>query len=169
MKHSPHPVISAIAAMAENRIIGNNNQLPWRLPADLKHFKAITTGHPILMGRKTYTSIGKPLPHRTNIIITRDTAFTAPSCKVVTSLENAIQYALSENVSEIFIIGGAEVYQQLLPHIQRIYLTIVHHMFEGDVYFPELDKTAWKEIECVSHTADEENPYAYSFLRLERA
>jgi dihydrofolate reductase len=168
MNHTNRPLISAIVAMAENRVIGKNNQLPWRLPADLRHFKAITTGNPILMGRKTYESIGRPLPNRTNIIITRDAQFKAPGCIVVTSLEDAIRYASMENVREIFIIGGACVYQQLLPHIQRIYLTVIHHVFDGDVYFPELDKKEWKEQECLSHAADEENPYAYSFLKLER-
>src|SRR3990167_6392441 len=106
------PIISAIVAMAENRVIGKNNQLPWRLPADLKHFKSLTTGKPILMGRKTYESIGKALPHRTNIVITHDPAFHAPQCVVVPSIESALQQAALQNPQEIFIIGGASIYQQ---------------------------------------------------------
>src|SRR6188472_2703937 len=117
------PILSAIVAMAENRVIGKNNQLPWHLPADLKHFKTITTGHPILMGRKTHESIGKPLPNRQNIILTRDSNYVAAGCTVVTSVKAALQKAESP---EVFIIGGAEIYRQLLPQVQRLYLTIVH-------------------------------------------
>src|SRR5437868_6783924 len=119
------PIISAIVAMAENRVIGKNNQLPWRMPADLQHFKAITTGHPILMGRKTYESIGRPLPNRTNIIMTRDATYTAAGCEVVTSIDEALQRANDLHSHEIFIIGGAEIYHQLMPRIQRLYLTII--------------------------------------------
>jgi len=168
MKNSTHPIISAIVAMSENHVIGDNNQLPWFLPADLRHFKGITTGNPILMGRKTYASIGRPLPNRTNIIITRNPSFNAPGCIVVTTIHAAIQRALLDGNNEIFIIGGAEVYAQLMPHIERIYLTIVHQTFEGDAYFPELDRTEWKECENITHRPDEENVYPYSFLRLER-
>jgi dihydrofolate reductase len=150
--------------MAENRVIGANNQLPWHLPADLRHFKSITTGHPILMGRKTYESIGRPLPNRTNFVMTRDASFQAPGCIVVPSLEDAIEQALPLSSSELFIIGGATVYQQALPLIQRLYLTVVHHAFAGDAFFPDLDKSEWKEIEHHEHPADEQNPYAYSFL-----
>ena len=107
------PIISAIVAMSENRVIGKNNQLPWRLSADLNHFKAITTGHPILMGRKTYESIGRPLPNRINIIITRDRSYKADGCVVVTSIEEAIQAGITTHSPEIFVIGGAEVYSQL--------------------------------------------------------
>lgn len=160
------PILSAIAAMSENRVIGIENQLPWHLPADLKHFKTLTTGHPILMGRKTYESIGRPLPNRTNIIITRNADFTAPGCVVVTSIEDAITRAAEENAQEIFIIGGAEVYKQLLPHVQRIYLTIVHEQFAGDAFFPELDLKEWKEVERETHAADENNAYSYSFITL---
>lgn len=168
MQKSPQPTLSAIVAMAENRVIGKNNQLPWHLPADLKHFKAITTGNPILMGRKTYESIGKPLPNRTNIIITRDTNFTAPGCFVVNSIEKAITLASEQGSKEIFIIGGAEVYRQLLPHIERIYLTLVHSNIDGDTYFPELDPNVWHELNRETHAADEANGYAYSFIELGR-
>lgn len=162
------PIVSAIVAMSENRIIGKNNQLPWRLPADLKHFKAITTGHVILMGRKTYESIGKPLPNRINMIITRDVRFNARGCKIVHSVEEAIEQASAENQKEMFIIGGAQIYQQCLPQTQRIYLTIVHHHFDGDVSFPELNQSEWSEIERIRYPADNENIYSYSFVRLER-
>jgi len=168
MSSPKQPIISAIAAMAENRIIGKNNQLPWHLPADLKHFKAVTTGHPILMGRKTYDSIGRPLPNRTNIILTRNPSVDIPGCKVVTSIQEAIQLASNENVQELFIIGGAEVYRQLLPQIQRLYLTIVHQNFDGDAFFPELDAKEWREVSRERHEPDEKNAYAYSFVRLER-
>lgn len=163
------PIISAIVAMAENRVIGYNNQLPWYLPADLKHFKAITTGNPILMGRKTHQSIGKPLPNRTNIVLTRDKNFHALGCSTATSIDEAIKIASTcAESKEIFIIGGAEIYKQLFPLIQRVYLTIVHHIFDGDAYFPSLQKKDWQEIECVSYLADKENAYSYSFLVMER-
>jgi dihydrofolate reductase len=168
MKKTPRVVISAIAAMAENRAIGINNRLPWHLPADLKHFKALTSGHPILMGRKTYQSIGRPLPHRMNIIITRDLEFQAPGCIVVNSIEQAVGVAEVEDSNEIFIIGGAEVYQQLMPHIERIYLTIVHHAFEADTFFPEIDMKEWREVAREDHVADEANEFDFSFITLEK-
>lgn len=168
MTLTSQPILSAILAMSENRVIGNHNQLPWHLPADLKHFKNITTGHPILMGRKTYESIGRPLPNRSNIILTRNCSLTIPGCQVVTSLREAIDCARAENNKEIFIIGGAEVYKQLLPQTQRIYLTLVHHLFTGDAFFPELEMDEWKETERIDHNADENNAYPYSFIRLER-
>lgn len=168
MKNTSHPILSAILAMSENRVIGKNNQLPWHLPADLKHFKTITTGHSILMGRKTYESIGRPLPNRTNIIITRNAALQIPGCVVVTSIDDALNYAKKEN-KEIFIIGGAEVYTQLLPVTDRIYLTLVHGQFAGDAFFPELNKEEWKEVDRVDHNADANNAYPYSFIRMERS
>jgi dihydrofolate reductase len=158
--------LSAICAMSENRVIGRQNQLPWRLPADLKHFKKITTGHPIILGRKTYESIGRALPDRCNVVITRDADFQAPGCVVVNSIETAL---LAVDYSEqAFVIGGALLYQQLLPKVQRLYLTEIHHFFDGDAYFPELDMSEWREIERESHTADAKNAYAYSFVVLER-
>jgi len=160
------PRLSAIVAMAENRVIGKNNQLPWHLPADLQHFKTLTTGHPIIMGRKTHESIGKPLPHRTNIIITRDPTYRANGCLIATSFEAALQHATATD--EIFVIGGAEIYRHTLPYLQRIYLTIIHHAFEGDSFFPEFNSTEWKETARDYHAADEKNAYAYSFITLER-
>lgn len=167
MQPSSRPALSAIAAMSDNRVIGINNQLPWRLPADLRHFKSLTTGHPILMGRKTYESIGRPLPNRINIIITRNPALTIPDCIVVTTFEAALERAAALEKQEIFIIGGAEVYQQSLPFLDRIYLTVVHDNFEGDAFFPVLDMQIWKQIESTTYASDDENPYSYSFITLE--
>ena len=158
-------LISAIVALSENRAIGKNNQLPWHLPADLKHFKQITMGKAILMGRKTYQSIGRALPGRTNIILTSDKNFQAENCVIIHSIEQALQITQDE----LCVIGGAEIYQQMLPYIQRIYMTVVHHVVDGDTYFPELNPAEWKEIEKTDHEADEKNNYAYRFLLLERS
>ena len=157
--------ISAVVAMSENRVIGKDNQLPWHLPADLQHFKKITMGKPIIMGRKTFESIGKPLPGRNNIIITRDKNFKAQSCIVVHSIEEAISSVKDNN--EIFIIGGAELFKQTLPNIQRLYLTIIHHVFDGDTYFPEINSSEWREVEREFHAPDANNIYSYSFVTLE--
>lgn len=157
--------ISIVVAMADNRVIGHENRLPWHLPADLKHFKQITMGKPILMGRKTFESIGRPLPGRTNIVITRDESYTAEGCVVVHSIEAALKAADSE---EVMVIGGAEFYQQALPHADTLYLTLVEGEFEGDTFFPELDDEEWREVERSGFDADEKNPHAYSFVRLDR-
>jgi dihydrofolate reductase len=162
------PTLSAIVAMAENRVIGRNNQMPWHLPADLKHFKAITSGHPVLMGRKTFASIGKPLPNRTNIILTRDKQFSAQDCLTVSHPEAALSMATELDQEEIFVIGGAEIYRELLPHVQRLYLTIIHHQFEGDAFFPELNMSDWHEVSRERHSADDKNPFDYSFIVMER-
>lgn len=158
--------LSAIVAMAENRVIGRNNRLPWRLPADMRYFKKITMGKPILMGRKTYESIGRVLPGRLNIIMTRNTNFQVPEARVVHSLDAALQ-VVSE-VEEAMVIGGAELYQALLLQIQRIYMTVVHAEIEGDQYFPMLDPKEWRQISSEAHQADAENVYAYSFVEWER-
>lgn len=160
------PTLSAIVAMASNRVIGNRNKLPWHLPADLKHFKAITTGHTIVMGRKTYESIGRPLPNRTNIILTRDANYHVAGCEISTDIEKTLQAHHAE--PEVFIIGGAEIYKQLLPRITRIYLTLVHHDVVGDAYFPELNKQEWQETAREDHAADAENKYEYSFITLQK-
>ncbi|MEN8106940.1 MAG: type 3 dihydrofolate reductase [Pseudomonadota bacterium] len=158
--------ISIIVAMAENRVIGRDNRLPWYLPADLKHFKATTLGKPILMGRKTWESIGRPLPERTNIVITRDENYTASGCVVVHSLDAALSAA--EHHAEVMIIGGAELYRQVLPQADTLYLTLVHGEFEGDTCFPQWETDAWREVERIDHEADDRNPHAYSFITLER-
>ena len=158
--------LSVIVAMAANRVIGHANRLPWHLPADLKHFKATTLGKPVLMGRKTWESIGRPLPGRTNIVITRDTAYTADGCVVVHSLDEAIRVA--GEAEEAMVIGGAELYRQALPLADTLYLTLVHGEFTGDTRFPEWRQDEWREIGRVDHEPDESNPHAYSFLTLER-
>jgi dihydrofolate reductase len=158
--------IMAIVAMAENRVIGHNKQLPWHMPADLQHFKTITMGKPIIMGRHTYQSIGRPLPGRLNVVITRDPEFHAPGCVVVYSIASALE-AVSYS-DDVFIIGGASLFEHAIPRLQRIYLTIIHHEFDGDTHFPELDMTQWKESDKKLFPADEKNPYAYTFVTLDR-
>jgi dihydrofolate reductase len=159
-------VISLAVAIAENGVIGSANRLPWRLPADLKHFKAVTMGKPILMGRKTHESIGKPLPGRRNLVLSRDAAFSVAGVERVGSLEDAI--ALTAEAPELVVIGGAEVYRLSLPQAQRIYLTRVHASVAGDTRFPDCDWADWREIERGTHPADDKNAYAMTFLTLQR-
>lgn len=158
--------ISVIVAMAANRVIGHENRLPWHLPADLKHFKATTLGKPVVMGRRTWESIGRPLPGRTNIVITRDTAYTAEGCVVVHSLDEGIRAA--GEAAEVMIIGGAGLYRQALPLADTLYLTLIHGEFAGDTHFPEWRQDAWRETGRVDHEPDENNSHAYSFITLER-
>lgn len=158
--------VSLIAAMAENRIIGVNNTLPWRLPEDLRHFRRLTTGHHVIMGRRNYESIGKPLPDRTNIVVTRNPEYRAPGCRVRHSLEEALRDAQAD--SEVFVIGGGEIYRQALARADRIYLTLVHAHVEGDTYFPPFDAREWCEIERVRHEPDDRHPYPYSFVVYDR-
>ena len=159
--------IALIVAMAENRVIGRNNQLPWRIPADLRHFKALTLGKPVIMGRKTYESIGRPLPGRDNIVVTADSGYQAEGCQVVHSMEQALEAAGS--CEEAMIIGGANLYRQTLENADRLYLTLVKAEPEGDTWFPEIELQQWREIERQAHTADESNEYDYDFVVLERA
>lgn len=170
MNNQKRPILSAILAMSENHVIGKQNQLPWRMPADMRHFKEITTGHTVLMGRKTYESIGKPLPNRTNIVLTRHPHYQAPGCTVVATIIEALKFAekQSPDKQEIFVIGGAEIYHLLLPYCDRIYLTLIHHHFDGDIYFPVIETRDWNEIKRIDCAADNENPYPYSFIWLER-
>jgi len=158
--------ISIIAAMSRNRVIGINNTLPWHLPADLKHFKSITMGKAIVMGRKTFESIGRPLPGRTNIIITRNTGFQAEGCTVLHSIEDALDFSAKQD--EIMIIGGASFYEQILPRADRIYLTLIDENFEGDALFPKYNQSDWQETEHIKHMPDEKNKYQYSFIVLNR-
>ena len=159
--------ISIIVAMAGNRVIGIENRLPWQLPADLAHFKAVTMGKPILMGRKTYESIGRPLPGRTNIVVSRNMDFEAPGCLVVDSIEMALAEAQQEGAEEIMIVGGAHFYKQMLAAADCIYLTQVRCEVEGDAHFPEIGPE-WKESSREDHQADANNDHDYSFLVLER-
>jgi dihydrofolate reductase len=157
---------SLIVAMAKNRVIGANNTLPWHLPADLKHFKALTMGHPIIMGRKTYESIGRPLPGRLNVVVSANRGFSAPGCTVVPSVHAAIKAAAS--AEEIFFIGGNTLYVQSLPMIERIYLTEVDCTVAGDTFFPALDGREWREVASSSLPADEKNAYGCRFVTLDR-
>ena len=144
--------ISIIVAIGENNAIGKNNQLLWHLPADLKHFKQTTSGHSVIMGRKTFDSVGKPLPNRRNIVVTRQD-IKIEGCEVVKSIEEAI--ALCEGEEEIFIVGGAEIYKLAMDKTNKIYLTIVHKMFDADTFFPEIDFKKWAEIRHDDHQPDE--------------
>jgi len=157
--------ITIVVAIASNYAIGKNNQLLWHLPKDLKHFKDITAGGTVIMGRKTFDSVGKPLPKRRNIVITRKPV-EIEGCEVVNSVGAAL--ALCKTEHEVFIVGGAEIYRQTMPLVNRIYLTIVHHSFEADTFFPEIDYKEWKEIEKEDHETDEKHQFAYSFITLER-
>jgi dihydrofolate reductase len=159
-------IISIIAAMDRNRLIGNKNQLPWHLPADFAHFKSVTMGKPIVMGRKTFESIGKPLPGRTNIVLSRnpDTQFEGVVC--ASSVEEAI--AAVPDAKEVMIIGGSTIYEMLLPRVDRMYLTYVDGAFEGDAWFPKFDEKQWIEKKSVLFQADEKNCYGCRFVTLER-
>lgn len=157
--------ITIVVAISSNYAIGKNNQLLWHLPKDLKHFKDVTSGHTVIMGRKTFDSVGKPLPRRRNIVITRQ-EIKIEGCEVVNSLEAAID--LCKNEDEVMIVGGAEIYKQAMHITNRIYLTIVHHTFEADTFFPEIDYKEWKETAREDHEADEKHQFAYSFITLER-
>lgn len=160
--------LSLIVAVAENGVIGHNNQLIWHLPNDLKQFKRLTTGHCIIMGRKTFESIGKPLPNRTSIIISRNSDFQVQGCITVDSLENAISEAQKIENEEAFVIGGAEIYRLALPIIDKIYLTEVHHAYEGDTFFPTIDKKIWHETHREDFETDEKHTVKYSFVEMEK-
>ena len=161
-------IISMISAVAENRVIGNKNSLPWHLPADFKYFKETTSNKTIVMGLNTFKSIGeKPLPDRKNIILNNDPNYKAPEgCFVVKSIDELLEIVKDEE--EVMICGGAFVYKQFLPLAKRLYLTQIHQSFEGDTYFPEFDINDWKEIKRIDNKTDEKNKYDYSFIVLER-
>ena len=157
-------IISIIAAFDKKLVIGNKGSIPWHLPADLKHFQSLTNGKPVVMGRVTLESIGKPLAGRTNIILTRDRAYKPRNVLVVYSVEEAIIAA--GDAPELMVIGGAAVYGRFLSLADRMYLTFVDGEFEGDTYFPFFDREKWKEISREIHPADEKNPYSYAFVLL---
>lgn len=162
-------MISLIVAMDRRGLIGRDGGLPWRLPNDLKHFKRLTVGKTVLMGRKTWESLGRPLPDRHNWVLTRDRAFAPADCRVFHSLDAALAaHAADAASSELMVIGGAELYRQTLPLARRLYLTEVDASLEGDTYFPALDASAWRELSSEAHAADERHPYAYRFRVLER-
>lgn len=163
-------IISIIVAVSDNGVIGREGKLPWHLPADLKRFKSITIGKPIIMGRKTYESIGRPLPERYNIVVSRDSAFRPTGVIVCHDLGNALAEAkkLAGPNGEIMIIGGRQIYENAMPVAQRIYLTRVHGNFEGDVLFPIIDSSQWCEVSCEPHKASAGDVADYSFIKLER-
>lgn len=160
------PLISQIVAMTENRVIGRDNAMPWHLPADLAHFKQTTLGKPIVMGRKAHEAIGRPLPGRRNIVMTRNPDYAAAGCDVAHSAEQAL--AAAGDVEEVAIIGGEDIYRLFLPMTDRIHLTLIHTELEGDTWFPSLDERHWRVAEERERPADDKNPYRMTFRRLER-
>ena len=159
-------MISIIVAVAQNGVIGTGNRLPWHLPDDLRRFKALSLGKPIVMGRRTFDSIGKPLPGRTNIVVSRQPGLAIEGALVTPSLDAAL--AAAGDVPEVVVIGGAEIFRQVLPRTAVVHLTRVHARVDGDVVFPELDPGKWRETSMEHHAADERHQYAFTFVTLER-
>lgn len=172
IEDEPPMRLALIWAQSQNRVIGRNNALPWYLPEDLRYFKQVTMGKPIIMGRKTYESIGRPLPGRTNIVISRNPDLKIDGVRVVASLEAAIDLAekicLIEGTEEAIVMGGSQIYELALPHADRLYMTQVHAEVPGDAYFPAFELASWKELGRENFSASETNPYDYSFVVLER-
>lgn len=160
-------MISLLVAMDENRIIGRNNQLPWSLPEDLKYFKRVTMGHPIIMGRKTHESIGQALPGRLNVVVSRKPGYTTEGCLKFEDLTSLTRFCHKLN-DEIFVIGGAEIFKETLAFADRLYITLIHHTFEGDTFFPEFSFDDWNLISCEKGIKDQKNPYDYEFRVYER-
>jgi dihydrofolate reductase len=161
-------IVSSIVAVAKNNVIGSDNQIPWYLPADFAWFKRVTMGHAIIMGRKCFRSIGRPLPKRTNIVITRDPFFVADGVIIVHSIEQALEFALDTGETEAFIIGGGEIYRQSIEYWDKVYVTDVDLEVKGDVFFPALSTEEWIEVSSERHEADEKNECAYTFRVLEK-
>jgi dihydrofolate reductase len=163
--------ISLIAALSRNRVIGKNNDLPWRLPDDMKYFMQTTKGHHVIMGRKNYESIParfRPLPERENLVLTTQKSYQAPGCKLIHSLEEGIAISRQENESELFIIGGSEIYKLALPFATELYLTEIQAEVEGDAFFSMIDYTKWREISRVHHSADDRHKFAFDFVVYEK-
>jgi dihydrofolate reductase len=160
-------MISFIVAMDENRVIGKDNQLPWRLPEDLKFFKRVTMGHPIAMGRKTHDSIGRVLPGRENIVITRQKDYKSEDCTVVSSVEEFVKYSKKQS-NEVFVIGGAEIFKETFEFADRLYITLIHEEFAGDTFFPEFELSKWELVSNEKGLKDDKNPYDYEFRIYER-
>ena len=159
-------IVSAIVAAAQNNVIGDGNDIPWRISSDLKYFKRTTLDHHVIMGRKTFESLGKPLPNRTTIIITRNTEYKVEGCVVVHDLLTAIEAAREDK--NPFILGGAEIYKQAMPLADVLDLTLVHDSFDADAFFPDIDGSVWKEVNREDHLADEKNTYDYSFVQYKK-
>ncbi|MFE4813864.1 dihydrofolate reductase [Peribacillus simplex] len=160
-------MISLIVAMDQNRVIGKNNELPWHLPADLQYFKKVTMGHPIVMGRKTFESIGRVLPGRENVIVTRNQDYKAEGCVVLHDIEQIKTFADSRD-EEVFVIGGAEIFKEILPVTDRLYITEIHETFEGDTFFPVIDENQWDKVSSNPGSIDEKNRYAHDFIILQK-
>ena len=164
--------LALMVAVAENEVIGRDNGLPWHLPEDLRYFRRITMGKPIVMGRKTFESIGRPLPGRTNIVVSRNNTFTPPGVSTVTSVEEALvmarRVAAADGQDEAVIIGGAQIYKLALPQVDRLYITRVHASVAGDAWLPAIDWSLWRETSRERHGASGDNPYAYSFVVYDR-
>jgi dihydrofolate reductase len=160
-------VISLIVATDEKGVIGKDNIIPWNMPADMAHFKKTTTGHPVIMGRKTFESIGRPLPDRQNIVISRNPEFKAEGVQITDTIERAIALAVVSHVKEIFIIGGQSIYEAALPRADKIYLTKIHADMGGDRFF-EYKKNEWRLVSTEKHQKDDSNPYDYDFILLEK-
>jgi len=161
-------IISLIVAASENNVIGRDGGIPWHLPDDFKFFREKTEGHPIIMGRKNYESIGRVLPDRHNIIISRQMDFQAEGCEIVSSLDEAINLASKDEKEEIFVIGGGQIYEMAMALADRIYLTRVHTELEGDVFFPEIPEDEWKEVSREDHPADEKHNHSFTIYVYER-
>ena len=159
-------MLSLIVAVSENGVIGNDGGLPWRLSADLRRFRRVTMGHHLIMGRLTYDSLGRPLPGRTSVVISRTASYSDPAIKTARSLEHAIELAAGDD--QPFVTGGAQIFSLALPYVQRLYVTKVHAHVDGDVFFPEPDWTLWQLTESEEHVADEKNQYDYSFQTFQR-
>jgi len=161
--------LSIMVAMSENGVIGRDNGLPWRLSADLRRFKQVTTSHAVIMGRRTFDSMDGPLPGRTNIVVTRQPDWSRDGAVVAHSLDDAIREARQIEDDEIFILGGGEIYRQAIDRVDRMYVTLVHAQVSGDTFFPEFDRSKWRIVEEEPHDADEKNDYAMTFLTYDRA
>ncbi len=158
--------ICLVAAMDQNRVIGYRNQLPWHMPADLRHFKSVTIGKPVLMGRRTFEAIGRPLPKRRNLIVTHNPGYQAQGGEVFHDLAAALAEVKAQ--AEVMVIGGGEIFAQCLSIAQTMYLTFIQHAFKGDAFFPAWNSSEWQEVSREEHSADADNPYPYSFVQLER-
>lgn len=161
-------IISTIVAASRNWVIGKDNEIPWYIPNDLRYFRRMTLGHHIILGRKNYESIGKPLPKRTNLIITRDTTYEAPGCHVLHTIDEAIDFARKDKEEELIICGGGQIYKQTMHLVDKIYFTEIEAVVEGDVFFPEIDTKKWKLVSIERNQSDDRHEYGYNFMVYER-
>jgi dihydrofolate reductase len=161
-------IISLIVAASENDVIGKDKKLPWSLPDDMKHFRVLTQGHPVIMGRKTYESIGHALPNRRNIVITRQADFQLPDAEVAPSVDAALKLVGDDSSAEAFVIGGGEIYKQMIEEADRIYMTRVHTTIDGDAFFPTIDSSVWKELSKEEHPKDEKHLFPFSFITYQK-